>query len=156
MSISYFFDTYSIEKFCNQASGKTHLSNQGQIWTLFSHQTLWCGSPEAWLQNFSMKYVSKKYEFDKKSNLQVHWLLETEISFIDRMAFSYYIRILLCMRSTSSLEIFQLVNNFTHFKSHPTSNSFLYLMDFFTFESHLRVSAHSVTYHTFLRSWQGA
>ena len=35
-----FFDTYSIEKFCNQASGKTHLSNQGQIWTLCSHWTL--------------------------------------------------------------------------------------------------------------------
>ena len=98
LSISYFFDTYSIEKFCNQAIGKKHLSNECQIWTLFSHWTLWCGCPEAWLQNFSMKYVSKKYEFDKKSNLQVHWLLETEISFIDRMAFSYYIKILLWVR----------------------------------------------------------
>ena len=38
-----------------------------------------------------MKYESKKYEFDKKSNLQVHWLFEIEISFIDKMAFSYYI-----------------------------------------------------------------
>ena len=92
-----FFDTYFIEKFCDQASEKPHLSNQDQIGVLFSHLTLWCGSPEAWLQNFSMKYVSKKYEFRKKSNLQVHWLLETEISFIDRMAFSYFVRILLCI-----------------------------------------------------------
>ena len=42
-----------------------------------------------------MEYVSKKYEIDKKSNLQVHWFLETEISLIDRMAFSCYMRNLL-------------------------------------------------------------
>ena len=43
-----------------------------------------------------MEYVSKKYEIDKKSNLQDYWFLKTEISLIDRMAFSCYMGNLLC------------------------------------------------------------
>ena len=90
-----FFDTYFIKRFCNQASGEPHqrvwCENRVQIWPWFDK----CVFPEAWSQNFSMEYVSKKYEIDKKSNLQVHWFLETEISLIDRMAFSCYLRNLL-------------------------------------------------------------
>ena len=37
--------------------------------------------------------MSKKYEFERKSNLQVHWLLKIEISLIDKMAFIYDVKI---------------------------------------------------------------
>ena len=54
----------------------------------------------SWIRIFQWNMCQKKYEFDRKFNLKVHRLLKTEISFIDKMVFSYYVRILLwqCVR----------------------------------------------------------
>ena len=67
---------YSIEKFYDQGSGKlnqrVYYENRVQI------------LPS--LVAFLRLLISTKYEFDRKSKVQVLWLLKTEITFMDKMA----------------------------------------------------------------------
>jgi len=117
LSNSYFFDTYSIEKFWDQASGDPHqrvkCENGGKIWSWFDH----FGFPKVRSQNLSMEHVSKKYEFDRKSNLQVYRLLKTKISLVNRMAFSCYSKILLWAYKHNSFLTFYAEYCSIHFKS---------------------------------------